>query len=137
MSWKSRKVKKKTCQIVDFTVPVEYKVDLKESKKRDKYQDFARELNYLLNLKVTVIPILFGVLETIYNVSLRNESVKTTLLLRSTRILRKVLEILRDMQLLKLQRKNHKLTLVWKTLNGGNQIYGPKDKEIIDQDERW
>ena len=39
--------KKWTCQIVDFAVPADFKVKLKESDKRDKYLDLARELkNY-------------------------------------------------------------------------------------------
>ena len=39
--------KKKTCRIMDFAVLADHRVKLKESEKRDKYQDFARELkNY-------------------------------------------------------------------------------------------
>ena len=44
-------------QIVDFAIPADYKVKLKESKKKDKYLDLARELKKLWNMKVTVIPI--------------------------------------------------------------------------------
>ena len=36
--------KEKTCRIVDFVVPVNHRVKLKESEKRDKYLDLAREL---------------------------------------------------------------------------------------------
>ena len=36
--------KKRTCRIVDFDVPADNRVKLKESKKRVKYRDFAREL---------------------------------------------------------------------------------------------
>ena len=36
--------KKRTCRIVDFAVPADHEVKLKESKKRDKYLDLAREL---------------------------------------------------------------------------------------------
>ena len=36
--------KKRTCQIVDFVIPADHKVKLKESEKRDKYQDLVREL---------------------------------------------------------------------------------------------
>ena len=32
------------CQIVDFTFPVDIRVKIKESKKKDKYLDLAREL---------------------------------------------------------------------------------------------
>ena len=39
---------------MDFTVPGLWKKKLKESEK-DKYQDIARELKKLWNMKVTVI----------------------------------------------------------------------------------
>ena len=37
-------VNKRTCRIVDVTVPPDYRVKLKESEKRDKYLDLAREM---------------------------------------------------------------------------------------------
>ena len=36
--------KKRTCRIVDFAVPADHRVKLKESEKIDKYLDLAREL---------------------------------------------------------------------------------------------
>ena len=36
--------KKRTCKIVDFTVPADHRIKLKECEKKDKYLDFAREL---------------------------------------------------------------------------------------------
>ena len=57
--------KKRTCKIVDFTVPAGHCVKMRESEKKDKYLDLARELKKLLNLKVTVIPIVIGALGTI------------------------------------------------------------------------
>ena len=36
--------KKKTCKIVDFAVPSDHRIKLKECEKRDKYLDLAREL---------------------------------------------------------------------------------------------
>ena len=42
---------------MDFAVPVDHRVKLKVSEKRDKYLDLARELKKLWNMKVTVIPI--------------------------------------------------------------------------------
>ena len=57
--------KKRTCWIVDFAVVAAHWVKLKESKKKDKYEDLARELKTLWNMKVTVIPIEIGVLGTI------------------------------------------------------------------------
>ena len=39
--------KKRTCKIVDFAVPTDHRIELKECEKKDKYLDFARELkNY-------------------------------------------------------------------------------------------
>ena len=38
------KKKQSTCRIVDFTVTADHRVKLKESEKKDKYLDLAREL---------------------------------------------------------------------------------------------
>ena len=35
---------KRICRIVDFAVPLDYRMKLKECKKRDKYLNMAREL---------------------------------------------------------------------------------------------
>ena len=35
---------KRTCKIVDFAVPVDHRIKLKECEKRDMYLDLAREL---------------------------------------------------------------------------------------------
>ena len=37
-------MKKRTCWIVDFAVPADHRVKLKESEKKDKYLHLAREL---------------------------------------------------------------------------------------------
>ena len=53
---------------MDYAVPADHRVKLKESEKRDKYQDLDRELekkNKLWNIKETVIPILIGALCTV------------------------------------------------------------------------
>ena len=39
----SNKKKKRTCKIVDFAVPADHRMKLKESEKKGKYLDFARE----------------------------------------------------------------------------------------------
>ena len=54
--------KKRTRKIVNFAVPVDKRVKLKESEKKDKYQDLGRELKKLWNMKVTVIPFVIGAL---------------------------------------------------------------------------
>ena len=60
-----QKKKDRTCRIADFAIPADHRVKLKESKKRDKYPDLARELKKLWNMKVMVIPIVIGALGTV------------------------------------------------------------------------
>ena len=38
--------------MVDFTIPVDHRVKLKENEIRDKYQDLARDMKKLWNMKV-------------------------------------------------------------------------------------
>ena len=56
---------RRLCKIVDFAVPADYRINLKESEKKDKYLDLARELEKLWNRKVTIVPIVIGALGTI------------------------------------------------------------------------
>ena len=44
------------CKIVDFAVPADHRINLKENEKRDKYLDLAREIKKLRNMKVTIVP---------------------------------------------------------------------------------
>ena len=55
-------MKKITCQIMNFALPADHGVKLKESEKKDKYLDLAAELKNLWNMKMTVIPIAIGAL---------------------------------------------------------------------------
>ena len=97
-----QKRKKRTCQIGNFAVPTDHKIRLKESEKRDKYIDLARELKKTMNIKVAVMPVVIGAHGTIPKVLVKGlehleirgkvETMQTTALLRSTRILRRVLE---------------------------------------------
>ena len=48
---------------MDFAIPGDHRVEMKERGKREKYQDLARELQVLWNKKVTVIPIVIGALK--------------------------------------------------------------------------
>ena len=57
--------KKGAYRIVDIALPADHRMKLKESEKRDKYQDIAQELNNMWNVKVTVIPIIIGALGTV------------------------------------------------------------------------
>ena len=97
---------------MDFAVPVDPKVKVKESEKKDKYLHFARELKKLWNMKVTFIPIVIGALSTdikrlikgLEDLEIRGrvETIRTTALLRSARILRRVLETWGELLSLKL-----------------------------------
>ena len=53
--------KERTC----IMIPADHRIKLKESEKKDKYLDLARELKKLRNMKVTIIPIVIGTLGTV------------------------------------------------------------------------
>ena len=50
---------------MDFAVPDDNRINLKESEKKDKYLDLVREMKKLWNMKVTIIPIVIGAFGTI------------------------------------------------------------------------
>ena len=99
--------KKRTYKIVDFAVPADHKLKLKECEKRDKSLDLARELKKLWNLKVTIIPIVIGAFGTLTIGFLKGvqdlefggrvETIQNTALLRTAKILRSVLETWGDL----------------------------------------
>ena len=109
---------KRIFKIVNFAVPADHRIKLKEYEKKDKYLDLARELKKMWNMKVTIIPIVIGAFGTVtkglleeledLEVGSRVETIQTTALLRTTRILRRVLETWGDLLSLKLQ---------WKTIS--------------------
>ena len=94
--------KKRICKIVDFAVPADHRIKQKECEKKDKYLDLARELKKLWNTQVTIIPSVIGAFGTAtkgllkgledLEVGGRVETIQTTALLRTSRILRRVLE---------------------------------------------
>ena len=110
-----KKKKKRTCKIVDFSVPADHRIRLKEGEKKDKYLDLARELKKLWNMKVTIILIVIGSFGTITKGLLKQlvdleidgpmVTIQTTALLRTARILRRVLETWGDLLSLRLQGK--------------------------------
>ena len=61
----NNKKKKRTHRIVDFAFSTDDRVKLKESEKKDMYLNIFRELKTPWNMKVTVIPIVIGVLGTV------------------------------------------------------------------------
>ena len=94
--------KKRIFKIVDFAVPADHRINLKEIEKKDKYLDLARELKRLWNMKVTIVPTVIGALGTItkglikgledLEVGGRVVTIQTTALLRTAIILKRVLE---------------------------------------------
>ena len=52
------------CQITDFACPYDGRVDSKELEKIEHYQDLARELRKIWNMKVKVILLVIGALGT-------------------------------------------------------------------------
>ena len=81
---------------------MDHRINLKESEKKDKYLDLARELKKLWSMKVTIIPIVIGAFGTAtkgllkgledLDVGSRVETIQTTALLKTATILRRVLE---------------------------------------------
>ena len=106
---------KRTWIIVDFAVRADHSVKLKESEKKDKYLDFAWELKKLWNMKVTFNPIVIGALGTVTKGLIKGqedleitgwvETIQTTALLASARILRRVKGTWGDLLSLKLNEK--------------------------------
>ena len=105
---------------MDFAVLADHRLMLRESKKKDKYVDLARELKKLWNMQVTVIAIVIvtealgtvtkGMVKEPEDVEIRErvETIQTIALLRLARILRRVLETWRDLL-------SHRLQ--WKTIS--------------------
>ena len=100
--------KKRTCRIVDFAVLADHRVKSKESEKKDKNLDLARELKKKLwNRNDRVRSIVTGALGTVNKGQVRGlkdlkirervVTIKTTALLRSARILGRVLKTWGDL----------------------------------------
>ena len=100
--YNNQQKKKTTCKIVDFAVPADHRIKLKECEKKDKYLDLVRELKKLWNIKVLSIPVGIGAFGTVTKGLLKGleelkirgrvETIQTTALLRTARILGRVLE---------------------------------------------
>ena len=99
---KKKKKEKKEGNLRNSGLCANHRVKQKENEKRYKYQELARELKKLGNMKVTEILIVIGALGTVTKglvqgledseMRRRVEIIQTTAILRSARILRRVLE---------------------------------------------
>ena len=110
---------------MDFAFSADQRVKLKENEKKNTYLDLPRELKKLWNMKVTFILIVIGLLGTFTKGLLKGledleirgqgETIQTTTLLSSARILGRVRETWVELLALTLSGRNDQLTLVWKT----------------------
>ena len=101
-----------------FAFPGDHRIKLTERENKDKYLYLASELKKLWNVKVTIKPIVIGVFGTVtkglikeledLEIRGRVETIQTTTLLRTARILRRVLETWGHLLSLKLH---------WKTIS--------------------
>ena len=88
---------------MDSAEPADHRIKLKEIEKKDNYLDLAGELKNLQNMKLTIIPIVTSAYGTVtkglllaledLEIGGRVETIKTTALLRTARIMRRVMEI--------------------------------------------
>ena len=121
---------KRTCRIVNFAVPADYRVKLKESKKKDKYLDLAKELKKLWNMKVTGILIVIGALGSHQRIGTRT-GVQGNKKTSGDYLNYSIIEIgqntekssgdLRRLAVTQTPVRIHRLTLVWKTGKGVNK----------------
>ena len=50
---------------MDFAVPADHRIKLKEREKKDKNLDFARELKKIWNMKLKIIPVVVVAVGTV------------------------------------------------------------------------
>ena len=126
---------------MDFAFLADHIIKLKECEKKDKYLDLAREMKKVKNMKVIIVPIMIGAFGTVTKRLLKGledlefggrvKTIQTTPLLRTARILRRVLGTWGDLLSLKLQ---------WKTISenwcekllmcNGNKEWDRNDSEL-------
>ena len=104
----------------------DHRIKLKESEKKNKYLDLARELKKLWNMKVMVIPIVIGALGTIpkglvkgledLDFKKSNRDYSDYSITKNTK--RSPWDLKR-FAVAQTPVRNHQLMLVWKTLKGG------------------
>ena len=116
---------KRTCPIIYFAVPVDHWIKIKENETRDEYLDLAREVKNLLNMWVTMIPIVIVAAGTISKglvrwleeseVGGRVEIIQTTIV-EVGQNTKKNFSGLGWLAATQTPVKNHQLTLMWKSL---------------------
>ena len=108
---------------MDFAVPADHRMKLKESEKSDLYLDLARELKKLWNLKVTLILIVIGGLGTVTkqlvqeqkDLEIRARDYPNSSIIKIGQNSEKSPGDLRRFVFTRAPIKNHQLTLITKT----------------------
>ena len=113
--------KKRTCKIVNFAVPADYTIKLKECEKKDENLDLPRELKKLWDMKVRIILIVIGTFGTVtkwllkglgnLKVGGRNYSI-----IKNGQNIEKSPGDFRRLAVTQTSVKVHLLMLIWKTL---------------------
>ena len=95
--------KERSCKIIDFALPVDSRIEEKEKDKIEKNQDLGRALQKTWNVRVKIIPLVvvslgavpkqFGNRLMQIGITAGTAQAQKTVLLGTTGILRKVLEI--------------------------------------------
>ena len=91
------------CQIVVFAIPYDTRVDDKEVENIEEYLDLARELKKVWNIRVIVVPLVAGAMGTpakelerrlkTIGIETKITELQKTVLIHTSRILRKVIEV--------------------------------------------
>ena len=63
----NEKKNNRICKFVNFAVPADHRINLKEYEKKDKYLERARVLKKRWNMKVTIVLLVIGAFGTITN----------------------------------------------------------------------
>ena len=121
----NKKIKKRTSKIVDFAVPAEHRIKLKECEKKNKYLDLARKSKKLWNMRVTIVPIVIGAFGTV-TIGLRKDLGNFSWRTRRDHPNDSIIENdqnsekspgdLRRLTVTQTPVKNHQLPLMWKIL---------------------
>ena len=91
------------CQVIDFAIPYDTRVDGKEVEKIERYLDLARELKKVWKMKVTMVPLVVGALGTTatplekrlkaIGIETKITELQKTVFIHTIRILKKVTEM--------------------------------------------
>ena len=114
-------------KLVNFAIPSDHRVKLKEREKKDEYLNLARNLKKLLNMKMKILPIVISALGTVTkdwqkNRGLGNKRTRgdnpNYSLVEIGQNTEKSTGDLRRLAVTQTPMKDHQITLMWKTWKG-------------------